>query len=163
MTFHCLVVWDWCRSSHVTFALFHMTCCIYSIETNRCNHRQHPGSEDLDLERKFIRLNWRSCFGMFIWNVWTTHRGRFTWENSYRREFHTGMTSWFRNAFTWGLGHFISRLYEDTLHVDKLVIVDTTVDPATRKTTSKGLIRSDKFSLFLFHFLRKVTLKTKTL
>ena len=62
-----------------------------------------------------------------------------------------------------GRGHFISRLYEDTLHVDKLVIVDTTVDPATRKTTSKGLIGSGKFSLFLFHFLRKVTLKTKTL
>ena len=44
-------------------------------------------------------------------------------------------------------------------YVDKLVIVDTTVDLATRK----GLIKSGKFSLFLFHFLRKVTLKTKTL
>ena len=33
----------------------------------------------------------------------------FTWENSHRREFHTGMTFWFRIAFTWLLGHFISR------------------------------------------------------
>ena len=33
----------------------------------------------------------------------------FTWENSYRCEFHTGMTFWFRIAFTWWLGHFISR------------------------------------------------------
>ena len=32
----------------------------------------------------------------------------FTWENSHRREFHTGMTFWFRIAFTWWLGHFIS-------------------------------------------------------
>ena len=31
-----------------------------------------------------------------------------TWENSHRREFHTGMTFWFRIAFTWWLGHFIS-------------------------------------------------------
>ena len=152
MTFHCLVVWDWCRSSHVTFALFHMTCYIYSIETTRSNHRQHPGSEDLDLERKFIILNWVSCFGMFLWNVWTTHRGRFTWENSYRREFHTGMTSWFRNAFTWWLGHFISRLYEDTLHVDKLVIVDTTVDPATRKPQVKVWLEVLSFRYFFFTF-----------
>jgi len=35
--------------------------------------------------------------------------GVFTWENSHRREFHTGMTCWFRIAFTWWLGHFISR------------------------------------------------------
>ena len=33
----------------------------------------------------------------------------FTWENSHRCKFHTGMTFWFRNAFTWRLGHFISR------------------------------------------------------
>ena len=31
----------------------------------------------------------------------------FTWENSHRREFHTGMTSWFRITFTWWLGFFI--------------------------------------------------------
>ena len=36
-------------------------------------------------------------------------QGVFTWENSYRREYHTGMTFWFRIAFTWWLGHFISR------------------------------------------------------
>ena len=31
------------------------------------------------------------------------------WENSHRRESHTGMTFWFCIAFTWWLGHFISR------------------------------------------------------
>ena len=35
--------------------------------------------------------------------------GVFIWENSHRREFHTGMTFWFRIAFTWWLSHFISR------------------------------------------------------
>ena len=39
----------------------------------------------------------------------TETMGVFTWENSHRREFHTGMTFWFRIAFTWWLGHFISR------------------------------------------------------
>ena len=39
----------------------------------------------------------------------------FTWENSHRLEFHTGMTFWFRIAFTLRLGHF-----EGTLHVDEL-------------------------------------------
>ena len=38
-----------------------------------------------------------------------------TWENSHRREFHTGMTFWFRIAFTLWLDHF-----EGTLHVDKI-------------------------------------------
>ena len=33
----------------------------------------------------------------------------FTWENSHQREFHTRMTFWFRIAFTWWLGHLISR------------------------------------------------------
>ena len=37
------------------------------------------------------------------------YKGVFTWENSHRREFHTGMTFWFRIAFTLWLGHFISR------------------------------------------------------
>ena len=32
-----------------------------------------------------------------------------TWESSHRREFHTEITFWFRIAFTWWLGHFISR------------------------------------------------------
>ena len=40
-------------------------------------------------------------------------RGVFTWEKSHRREFHTGMTFWFRITFTWWLGHF-----EGTLHVE---------------------------------------------
>ena len=31
------------------------------------------------------------------------------WENSHRHESHTGMTFWFCIAFTWWLGHFISR------------------------------------------------------
>ena len=39
--------------------------------------------------------------------------GVFTWEKSHRREFHTGMTFWFRITFTWWLGHF-----EGTLHVE---------------------------------------------
>ena len=30
------------------------------------------------------------------------------------------MTSWFRIAFTWRLGHFILRLYEGTIHVDNI-------------------------------------------
>ena len=36
-------------------------------------------------------------------------KGVFTWENSHRRESHTGMTFLFRIAFTWWLGHFRSR------------------------------------------------------
>ena len=36
------------------------------------------------------------------------YEGVFTWENSRRREFHTGMTFWFRIAFTWWLLHVIS-------------------------------------------------------
>ena len=36
------------------------------------------------------------------------YEGVFTWENSHRREFHTGMTFWFRIAFTRWLGHFLS-------------------------------------------------------
>ena len=35
--------------------------------------------------------------------------GVFTWENSHRRESHTGMTFLFRIAFTWWVGHFRSR------------------------------------------------------
>ena len=35
-------------------------------------------------------------------------QGVFTWENSHRREFHTGMTFLFRIAFTLWLDHFIS-------------------------------------------------------
>ena len=34
--------------------------------------------------------------------------GGFTWENSHRREFHTGLTFWFCIPFTWWLGHFRS-------------------------------------------------------
>ena len=41
--------------------------------------------------------------------------GVFTWENSHRREFHTGMTFWFRIAFTFHIS-----LFEGTLHVDKI-------------------------------------------
>ena len=37
-------------------------------------------------------------------------KGVLTWENSHRREFHTGIIFFlFRIAFTWWLGHFISR------------------------------------------------------
>ena len=42
----------------------------------------------------------------------------FTWENLHRREFHDGMTFWFCIAFTWWLGHFISRY----LKVDFMLI-----------------------------------------
>ena len=44
----------------------------------------------------------------------------FTWENSHLRDFHTRMTSWFCIMFTWWLGHFISCLYDGTLHVDNI-------------------------------------------
>ena len=40
-------------------------------------------------------------------------KGVFTRENSHRREFHTGMTFWFRIAFTLWLGHFISRYLKE--------------------------------------------------
>ena len=36
-------------------------------------------------------------------------KGVFTWENSHRRQSHTGMTFWFRVGFTLWLSHFISR------------------------------------------------------
>ena len=36
-------------------------------------------------------------------------KGVFTWENSHRRESHTGMTFWFCIGFTLWLSHFISR------------------------------------------------------
>ena len=36
------------------------------------------------------------------------YEGVFTWENSRRREFHTGMTFLVHVTFTWWLGHFIS-------------------------------------------------------
>ena len=36
-------------------------------------------------------------------------KGVFTWENSHRRESHTGMTFWFCIRFTLWLSHFISR------------------------------------------------------
>ena len=47
-------------------------------------------------------------------------KGVFTWENSHWRESHTGMIFWFRIAFTLCLGHFISLLFEGTLHVDQI-------------------------------------------
>ena len=47
--------------------------------------------------------HWQSLFGIF------EIKGVFTWENLHRREFHTRMTFLFRIAFTWWLGHFISR------------------------------------------------------
>ena len=48
--------------------------------------------------------------------------GVFTWENSHRRGFHTGMTFWFRIAFTWWRGYFISRLFERTVHLYKIQV-----------------------------------------
>ena len=36
----------------------------------------------------------------------------FTWEHSHWREFHPGMTFWFRIAFTWLLGHFTSHYFK---------------------------------------------------
>ena len=53
---------------------------------------------------------WRgSTVDFAILKVDTNSQGVFTWENSHWREFHTGMTVWFRIAFTWWLAHFISR------------------------------------------------------
>ena len=57
----------------------------------------------------FCRLLIRK-FGAFRWmHPRKGYWGVFIWENSHRREFHTGMTFWFRIAFTWWLSHFISR------------------------------------------------------
>ena len=50
--------------------------------------------------RKHILINFCSQF---------LFKGAFTWENSQQRAFHTRMTFWFRIAFTWWQGHFISR------------------------------------------------------
>ena len=41
--------------------------------------------------------------------VFSHLKGVFTWENSHRRESHTGIIFLFRIAFTWWLGHFRSR------------------------------------------------------
>ena len=57
----------------------------------------------------FCRLLIRK-FGAFRWmHPRKGYWGVFIWENSHRREFHTGMTFWFRIAFTWWLSHFVSR------------------------------------------------------
>ena len=78
--------------------------------------------------------------------------GVFTWENSHRRDFHTGMTFWFRIAFTWWRGYFISRLFERTVHLDKIhvrfkianithtlpVLVHLQLTPADRFNTETG-------------------------
>ena len=40
--------------------------------------------------------------------------------NSYRREFHTGMTFLISCRFYMMMGNFISQLFEGTLHVDKI-------------------------------------------
>ena len=79
-------------------------------------------------------------------------RGVFTWENWHRRDFHTGMTFWFRIAFTWWRGYFISRLFERTVHLDKIhvrfkianithtlpVLVHLQLTPADRFNTETG-------------------------
>ena len=78
--------------------------------------------------------------------------GVFSWENSHRRDFHTGMTFWFRIAFTWWRGYFISRLFERTVHLDKIhvrfkianithtlpVLVHLQLTPADRFNTETG-------------------------
>ena len=60
----------------------------------------------------FSSVRWRCGYAVRI-----SADGVFT---SQRLEFHTGMTSWFRIALTWWLGHFILRLYEGALHIDIL-------------------------------------------
>ena len=49
------------------------------------------------------------CLDLSLPSIFGSPYSVLTWENSHRREFHTGMTFWFRIAFTWWLGHFISR------------------------------------------------------
>ena len=49
-------------------------------------------------------VGWRFYLDYGLW-----YKGVFTWENSHRRQFHTGMTFWFYIPFTWWLGRFISR------------------------------------------------------
>ena len=63
----------------------------------------------------FSSVRWRCGYALHI-----SADVEFTWETSHRLEFHTRMTSWFRIAFTWWLGHFILRLYEGPLHIDIL-------------------------------------------
>ena len=48
---------------------------------------------------------------LYLFRHWIKIKGVFTRENSHRREFHIGMTFWFRIAFTWWLGHFIALLW----------------------------------------------------
>ena len=49
-----------------------------------------------------------------------TMKGVFTWENSHRREFHTGMTFWFSYCVYMMTGSTHISLFEGTLHVDKI-------------------------------------------
>ena len=72
----------------------------------------------------FFSINWIVVHPVLFFNKWSFWSGMtdvylpykfnflkvvFTWENSHRPEFHTGMTFWFCIPFTRWLGHFISR------------------------------------------------------
>ena len=63
--------------------------------------------------------------------------GVFTWENSHRCEFHTGMTFWFRIAFTWWLSHFISRYLE--IH---FMLIKYTCDSKSQTLGMRYLLQS---------------------
>ena len=72
------------------------------------NQKHYP-----DLESD-VSLLWNFCTGSWI----SFLRGSLH-AKTCTGEFHTAMTSWFCIMFTW-LSHFISCLYEGTLHVDKI-------------------------------------------
>ena len=55
---------------------------------------------------KQMKQNWTLVLKASILITSTGNKGVFTWENSHRCECHTGMTFWFRIAFTWWL-HFM--------------------------------------------------------
>ena len=74
------------------------------------------GFPQVDVQSYFIHEPFRSYYNrwhptgrvLYFVDYVIGYKGVFTRENSHRREFHTGMTFWFRIAFTWWLGHFIS-------------------------------------------------------
>ena len=57
----------------------------------------------------FLSITVVFCRELSSHSIFVSPYSVFTWENSHRREFHTGITFWFRIAFTWWLGHFIPR------------------------------------------------------
>ena len=79
----------------------------------KCREKSREKSREKGRERKNRAHNLHGTYPAPWKHLRRVLRGVFTWEKSHRREFHTGMTFWFRITFTWWLGHF-----EGTLHVE---------------------------------------------